>query len=193
MCFSVCENAVPRTTRGTRNSDLGSVFSCFWWVLTKVHMCHQEWVRSHRSWITTKNNKLSVSVFLTTSLWGHERPAETRLHCVFGALFRWHTPSYVSGEVCTFMYPPGTVYQRIGPVVLQALWNHGENLSESFVMPLFVRSTVCSSVLVLKMRCSAVVGAHKSWSSWLCIRNPSSPPRCEAHCGWWRNLLRVSV
>jgi hypothetical protein len=23
MCFSVCENAVPRTTRGTRNSDLG--------------------------------------------------------------------------------------------------------------------------------------------------------------------------
>jgi hypothetical protein len=28
------------------------------------------------------------------------------------------------------------------------------------------------------------------WSSVL-LRNSSSPPRCEAHCGWWRNLLRT--
>jgi hypothetical protein len=32
-------------------------------------------------------------------------------------------------------------------------------------MSLFVRSTVCSSVLVLKMRCSAAAAAHKSWPS----------------------------
>ena len=56
------------------------------------------------------------------------------------------------------------------------LWNHGENLWESFVMPLFVRSTVCSSVLVLKMRCSAAAAVHKSWPPWLCSRNPSPPP-----------------
>ena len=121
----------------------------FWWVHTKVDMCHQECVWRYCSWMTTKNNKLSVSVFLAESLWGHERPVQSRLH-----------------------------------VVLHTLWNHGENLSESFVIPLFVRSTVCSSVLVLKMRCSAVAVAHKSWTSWLCSRNPSSPPHCEAHCEW---------
>jgi len=72
-------------------------FSCFWWVLTKVHMWHQECVQRHRSWITTKNNKLSLSVFLPTSLWGHERPAQTRLHCVFGTLFRYaHTLTRIS-------------------------------------------------------------------------------------------------
>ena len=60
------------------------------------------------------------------------------------------------------------------------LWNHRENLWESFGMTLFVRSTVCSSVLVSKMKCSATAAAHKSWPPWLCSRNPSPPPRCEA-------------
>jgi len=57
------------------------------------------------------------------------------------------------------MYPPAAacqrispVVQRISPVVLHTLRNHGENLGESFVMPLFVRSTVWSSVHVLNMK-----------------------------------------
>ena len=66
------------------------------------------------------------------------------------------------------------------------LWNHRENLWESIVMPLFVRSTVCSSGLVLKMRCSAAAAAHKSWPPWLCSRNPSPPPRCEAALRCWK-------
>jgi hypothetical protein len=63
---------------------------------------------------------------------------------------------------------------------VHALWNHRENLWESFVLPLFVRSTVQSSVLVLNMRCSADAAEHKSWSPWLCIRDPSPPTRSEA-------------
>ena len=51
------------------------------------HICHQECVRRHRSWTTTKNNKLSMSAFLPSSLWGHERHGQTSLHCVFGPLF----------------------------------------------------------------------------------------------------------
>ncbi len=39
--------------------------------------------------------------------------------------------------------------------------NHGENLSESFIMSLFVRSTDWYSVLVLKMSWSVSTGAHK--------------------------------
>ncbi len=77
-----------------------------------------------------------------------------------------HTPSHVWRHVCTFMHPPAPC-QRIGPVVLHVPWNHRENLWESFVMSLFVRSTVCSSVLVLKMSCAAVSSAHKSWTPWL--------------------------
>ena len=96
-----------------------------------------------------------------------------------------YTPSHVLPEVCTFSHPPAASCQRIGPVVLQALWNHGENLSESFVTSLFVRCSVWSSVLVLKMSCSTAASPHKSWSSWLCIRNPSSPPRSEVHCRLW--------
>jgi hypothetical protein len=94
-----------------------------------------------------------------------------------------HAPSHVWPQVCTFMHPPAASCQRIGPVVLHTLWNHRENLWESFVMTLFVRSTVRSSVLVLKMRWSAATAAHKSWSPWLCNRDPSPPPpapRCEA-------------
>ncbi len=36
---------------------------------------------------------------------------------------------------------------------------------ESLVMPLFVRCTVCYSVLVLRMSGSAAASPHKSWSS----------------------------
>jgi hypothetical protein len=74
-------------------------------------------------------------------------------------------------------------------VVLHALWNHGENLSESFVMTLFVRCTVFSSVLVLKMRCSVAAAAHKSWSPWLCSRDPSPPTRCETAFRCWENQV----
>jgi hypothetical protein len=101
-----------------------------------------------------------------------------------------HAPSHVSPEVCTFMHPPAAACQRIGPVVLQALCNHDENLLESFVRSLFVRCKVCFSVLVLKMSCSAVAAAL-NWSSWLCSRNPSSPPRYDAHCRRSRNLMWV--
>jgi hypothetical protein len=46
-----------------------------------------------------------------------------------------YTSSHLSPQVCTFMYPPpGTC-----PVALLTLWNHGENLSESFVKYLFVK------------------------------------------------------
>ena len=101
-----------------------------------------------------------------------------------------HAPSHVWSQVCTFMHPPAAACQRISPVLLHALWNHGENLRESFVMPLFVRSTVWSSVHVLNMRCPAAAAAHKSWPSWLCSRNPSPPPRCEAALRRWENQVK---
>jgi hypothetical protein len=74
-----------------------------------------------------------------------------------------HSHSHVSTQVCTFIHPPAASCQRIGPVVLQTLCNHDENLSESFVRSLFVRYTVCFSVLVLKMSCSAAAAELKSW------------------------------
>jgi hypothetical protein len=64
-------------------------FSCFWCVYTKDHVCHQEYVWSHRCWMTTKNNMVSASSFLTSCLWGQKRPGPGRLLCVFGALFRY--------------------------------------------------------------------------------------------------------
>jgi hypothetical protein len=91
-----------------------------------------------------------------------------------------HAPCHVWPHVFTFIHPPAAPCQRIGPVVLHTMWNHRENLWESFVMTLFVRSTVWSSVLVLKMRCSAAIGAYNSWPPWLCNRNPSRSPRFEA-------------
>jgi hypothetical protein len=63
-------------------------FSCFWSVRTKVHVWYQECVRRHRCWMSTKNNMLSASAFLTSCLWGQKRPGESRLLCVFGTLFR---------------------------------------------------------------------------------------------------------
>ncbi len=48
MFFRVCENSVPHTARGTRNSDVDGGFSCFWCVRTKGHAYHQEWVWRHR-------------------------------------------------------------------------------------------------------------------------------------------------
>ncbi len=74
--------------RGTRKSDIDGGFSCFWCVLTKFHACHEECVKRHRCWMSTKNNMLSASAFLTSCLWGQKRPGQNRLLCVFGALFR---------------------------------------------------------------------------------------------------------
>ncbi len=95
------------------------------------------------------------------------------------------------------VHPPTAARQRIGPVVLHTLWNHRENLWESFVMPLFVRSTVCSSVLVLKMRCSVATPkgtpAHKSSHPWLCSRNPSPPARSEAELWCWENQVMWAI
>ncbi len=102
-----------------------------------------------------------------------------------------HAPSHVSPQVCTFIHPLAVSCQRIGPVVLQTLCNHGENLSESFVRSLFLRYTVCFSVLVLKMSCSPDAVVLKSCPSWLCDRNSSSPPRCDNHCRRPRNLMQV--
>ncbi len=43
--------------------------------------------------------------------------------------------------------------------------------------------------LVLKMSCSVVWHAHKSWPSWLCIHNPSPPPRWETALRCWENQV----
>ncbi len=103
---------------------------------------------------------------LPPSLFCWKRCSIVKIRIVFSVFCSdGHAPSHVSRQVCKFMRPPAAVCQRIGPVVLQALYNHGENLSESFVRSLFVRYTVCFSVLVLKMSCSAAAGALKSWSS----------------------------
>ncbi len=42
--------------------------SCATECVKKKNMRHQECVRRHRSWMTTKNNKPSVSVFLSSSV-----------------------------------------------------------------------------------------------------------------------------
>jgi len=160
--------------------DVDGGFSCFWCVWTKGHVWHQEYVWRHRCSMTTKNNILCTGAFLTLCLWGQKRPGQIRLLCVFGVLFRSaHTlPRMTAGlhlHVSTYRY-----MSKDWSVVLHTLWNHGQNLSESFVMSLFVRCTVWSSVLVLNTRCSAAAAGHKSWSSWLCSRNPSPPSRYEA-------------
>ena len=59
---------------------IDSGFSCFWSVNTKVHVCHQESVRRHRCWMSTKNNMLSASAFLTSCLWGQKRPGQSRIY-----------------------------------------------------------------------------------------------------------------
>ena len=87
--------------------------------------------------------------------------------------FTVHTPSHVSSEVCTFMYPLAPVCQRFGPLVLHALQSWRKSLRKSFVMHLFERSTVWCSLLVLKISYSTDVDAHKSWSSWLWRHNTS--------------------
>jgi len=173
----------------------------FWWVLPKVHMWHEEFVWQHGSWMTRKNNKLSVSAFLPSSLWVisvRTRKTQVKPDCI--VFLVWCSaaqgPSHVSPKVYTFMHPPAATCQRIGPVVLQEPWNHGENLSECLVMPSFVRSTVCLSVLVLKMRYSATVAAHKSCPSWLCSRNPfplKTTPFWKGHRGPWIRLSNFSV
>jgi hypothetical protein len=92
-------------------------------------------------------------------------------------------------QVCTFMHPPAAACQRIGPVVLHTLWNHRENLWESLVVSLLVRSTVCFSVHVLNTRCPTAAVAHNSCPSWLCSRNPSPPHRYEAVLRCWENQV----
>ena len=86
-------------------------------------------------------------------------------------------------------------YNPTSPVVLHTLWNHRENLWESFVMSLFVRSTVCSSLLVFKMRCSVAAAAHKSWPPWLCSRNPLLRPTAKPHCdvGKPSNVVQMRI
>ena len=76
--------------------------------------------------------------------------------------FAAHTPSHVSSEVCTFMYPLAPACQGCGPLVLHALQPWRKSLRKSFVMHLFERSTVWCSLLVLKMSYSAAAAAHKS-------------------------------
>ena len=93
------------------------------------------------------------------------KAGQTRLHCVFGALFR-----------CARTLTCITAGLHLHVSIRSFMSNDRSGCSagtvkpwrkslECFVMPLFVRSTVCSSVLVLKMSSSAATGAHKSWPS----------------------------
>ena len=45
VCFRVCENAVPRTSSGTRNSDFHGVFLCFRRVCTNFHVSSRKLVK----------------------------------------------------------------------------------------------------------------------------------------------------
>jgi hypothetical protein len=63
-------------------------------------------------------------------------------------------------EVCKFMHPPVAACQRIGPVVLQALCNHGENLLR-ILCQVFIRkihglllSTRLEDELLCSCRCT---------------------------------------
>ncbi len=64
----------------------------------------------------------SISVFLYPHQWETSKSPDI-LGCL---VFSWwwftvHTPSHVSSDVYTFMYPLETVCQRCGPLVLHAL------------------------------------------------------------------------
>ena len=96
--------------------------------------------------------------------------------------FAAHTPSHVSSEVFTFMYPLAATCQRCGPLVLHALQPWRKSLRKSLVMHLFERSTVWCSLLVVKISYSAPADTHKSWPSWLWRHNTSPPPP------FWRPL-----
>jgi hypothetical protein len=133
-------------------------------------------IRTARSWIRICRHHMVSEASVPRFVFRTRASPARRTECV---KMQFHT----------FVHPPTAACQRIGPVVLHTLWNHGENLSESFVMPLFVRSTVWSSVLVLNMRYPASAAAHKSWPSWLCSRNPSPPPRREAALRCWENQV----
>ena len=64
ISFRVCENEVPRTVWGTRNTEtvILTVTSRDFDGCVPKFMWHQEWFRRHRSWMTTKNNKVSLSL-----------------------------------------------------------------------------------------------------------------------------------
>ena len=90
--------------------------------------------------------------------------------------FTTHTPSHVSSEFSTFMYPLATQCRRCGPLVLHTLQPWWKSLRKSFVIHLFEWSTVWCSLLVLKISYSTTVSTHKSWPFWLWRQNPSPPP-----------------
>ncbi len=189
MSDRVCENAVPRTARGTRKSDNWR------WILVFLNYDHQSSCVVSR--IRAKSSLLDVNQEHYTKrvlFWPHvcedrKGPNNAGSFVFLVPCSATDAPSHVWSQVCPFIHPPEPVCQRIGPVVLHTLWNHGENLSESFVMPLFVRCTVWSSVLVLNMRCPVSADEHKSWSPWLCSRNPSPPPHREATFRCWENQV----
>ncbi len=70
----------------------------------------------------------SIRFFLSTPEWGHEKPGQTWLILFWGRCCAPHIPSHVSPHVFTFIYAsiyaPAFTCQRIGPVVLESLWNH---------------------------------------------------------------------
>ena len=98
---------------------------------TKIHISHEPCVRRHRFCMTTKSPTLNISAFVPSSVRGFEKPGQTRFPCVFVALLRCaHTLTcifrglqlHVSTDSCM---------SKVRSLVLHALCNHGENLSEN--------------------------------------------------------------
>jgi hypothetical protein len=83
------------------------------------------------------NEKAATSIWtMTVLLCPHQcKPSKSpvKLGCLAFSLccFPVHTPSHVSSEVCTFSHPLTVACQSCRPLVLHALCNHGENVSEN--------------------------------------------------------------
>ncbi len=130
--------------------------------------------------------------------WGQKRPGPTRLYRVFGALFRYArtlthitTGLHLHASTCSYM---STDRSRCSPDTVQPWRESLRILCQVFIrkihgLLLSIHGLLLS--IVLKMSCSATASALKSCLSWLCGHDPSSPPRCDAHCRRTRNLMQV--
>ena len=126
MSCRVLKNAVVWTQQESRNL-IGTVsVRVFDVCATKLHISHEPCVRRHRFCMTTKSPTLNIRHQCEASKSPGKRGSLVFSSCCFAA----HTPSHVSSEVCTFTYPLAAACQRCGPLVLHALCNHGENLSD---------------------------------------------------------------
>ena len=138
----------------------------FVWVVFCPHHCKYEWFSDL---ITVRTRKTRTNQVVYCFWWSLPLCTHRHMYHYRSSPSCIHLQLYVKGSVHLFSRNRETM-SKIS--------------QESLVMSLFVRCTVCYSVLVLRMSGSVVADAHKSCPSWLCRHIPSSPTREETPLRW---------